>query len=332
MITGTFNKIPRKKNSHGYGFARTWSENLSVDINHDGEYTEVLYLDHGVNFGGSLNLFSGFDDKLEKRINNFLQASVIYSLDIDMPDYGAMLKKRKDVDDKEWCDTISEKCRSAITLRSSQLFQPWISIGDSHTAAYSPPSSAVIKTDGLTLNGQIETSFEYVKRHLTDTMDNRPRGRPLHGVTMSFGNIDIRHHLVRLFPDINDRNEAVMDMLRKWKIFGEIIKTDMGIEVEYSTPWPIEYEERKLPKTGYYKDQPFWGTRDERIQTLKCWIHQMDRFKMNRVRYPEEWLSMNGERYAKDKMESVSSVHLSPEVYRRKEWGNNHVQLSDFMV
>ena len=97
MITGTFNKIPRKKNSHGYGWARTWSENLGVGINHEGYQVDVLYLDHGVNFGGSLNLFSGFNEELETRINNFLEAKVIYSLDIDMPDYGAMLKTRKDV-------------------------------------------------------------------------------------------------------------------------------------------------------------------------------------------------------------------------------------------
>ena len=332
MITGTFNKIPRKENSHGWGWARTWSENLSVEINHDGDFTEVLYLDHGVNFGGSLNLFSGFDAKLEKRINNFLQASVVYSLDIDMPDYGAMLKKRKDVEDKEWCDTISLKCKSAITLRSSQLFMPWISIGDSHTAAYSPYPSAVIKQDGLTLNGQIKDNFQYVQDNLADTMDNRPKGRPLQGVTFSFGNIDIRHHLVRLYPDAEDRKEAIQEMLIKFKVFGELIEKEMGIKVEYSTPWPIEHEERKLPKTGYYKDQPFWGTREERIKTLNDWIHMMDRLKMNRVKYPDDWLLMNGDRYAKDNMESVSSVHLNPEKYRRKEWGNNHVQLSDFMV
>ena len=46
MITGTFNKIPRKKNSHGYGWARTWAENLGVEINHDGDIVEVLSLIH----------------------------------------------------------------------------------------------------------------------------------------------------------------------------------------------------------------------------------------------------------------------------------------------
>ena len=131
MITGTFNKIPRKKNSHGYGWARTWSENLGVGINHEGYQVDVLYLDHGVNFGGSLNLFGGFTDELERRINNFLEARIVYSLDIDMPDYGAMLKKRKDVENKEWCDTVSEKCKTARTLKYTDIADiKWLTIGD----------------------------------------------------------------------------------------------------------------------------------------------------------------------------------------------------------
>ena len=40
-------------------------------------------------------------------------AQTIYSLDIDMPDYGAMLAKRKDVTDKGWCDKLSTKLKTA---------------------------------------------------------------------------------------------------------------------------------------------------------------------------------------------------------------------------
>lgn len=317
MITGTFNKIPKKKNSHGYGWARTWSENLDVGINHEGAVVDVLYLDHGVNFGGSLNLFGGFTEDLEQRINNFLEARLVYSLDIDMPDYGAMLKKRKDVVDKDWCDTVSEKCKTARTLKSTDMSDlHWLTIGDSHTAAYSREDSMVIKTDGLTLNGQIKSDFEYVTKHILECM---PRG-----ITMSFGNIDIRHHICRL-------NADSMPMLKEWKRFGDELERK-GIKVEYSTPWPIEFEDRKLPKTGYYKDQPFWGSREERINALNQWIANMDALGMKRVEYPEEWLTMDGEKYAKDHMESTSSVHLSPESYRRKNWGINCVQLTDFML
>ena len=128
MITGTFNKIPRKKNSHGYGWARTWAENLKVGINHDNHPVEILYLDHGVNFGGGINLFGGFNDKLKQSIDNFLLADKVFSLDIDMPEYGNMLAKRKDVKDKAWCARVQDKCNQARTLLSTDLDTNWLTI------------------------------------------------------------------------------------------------------------------------------------------------------------------------------------------------------------
>ena len=191
MITGTFNKIPRKKNSHGYGWARTWAENLMTTINHDGLPVEILYLDHGVNFGGGLNLFGGFTEELKQRIDNFLLADKVYSLDMPMPRYGDMLAKRKDVEDKEWCARVQAKCDTAQTLLSTDLNTSWLTIGDSHTAAFAPHDSMVIKTDGLTLNGQIQSNFQYVRDHMAKCSN-------LQGITLSFGNIDVRHHICRL--------------------------------------------------------------------------------------------------------------------------------------
>ena len=197
MITGTFNKIPRKKNSHGYGWARTWAENLNVPINHDGHKAEVIYVDHGVNFGGGLNLFGGFNEELKQRIDNFLAANEVYSLDMDMPEYGNMLAKRKDVKDKEWCKRVQTKCDNAKTLLSTDLDTTWLTIGDSHTAAFAAPGSMVIKTNGLTLNGQLRSNFQYVRDHIWKCNN-------LQGITLSFGNIDVRHHLCRLGIDPRD--------------------------------------------------------------------------------------------------------------------------------
>ena len=303
MITGTFNKIPRKKNSHGYGWARTWSENLNVGINYDGNPVETLYLDHGVNFGGGLNLFGGFTDDLKKRIDNFLKADIIYSLDMPMPEYGNMLAKRKDVEDKEWCARVQAKCWSAKTLLSTDLDTTWLTIGDSHAAAFAPKGSMIIKTDGLTLNGQIRSDFQYIKDHIWKCNN-------LKGITMSFGNIDIRHHLCRL--NIDPR-----DMWIDWFRFGE----SLPIQVEYSTPWPIEFEGRRLPKTGYYRDQPFWGSREDRVIQLERIIETFEKTDTPRVAYPQDWLTMDPEIFAKTKMESTSSVHISPENYRRKDFG-----------
>ena len=307
MITGTFNKIPRKKNSHGYGWARTWAENLNVSINHNGDPVEILYLDHGVNFGGGLNLFGGFNDELKQRIDNFLLADKVYSLDMPMPEYGNMLAKRKDVKDKAWCALVQQKCDNAQTLLSTDLDTTWLTIGDSHTAAFAPEGSMVIKTDGLTLNGQLRSNFQYIKDHMAKCNN-------LQGITLSFGNIDIRHHLCRLHIDPRD-------MWINLKRFGD----SLPIPVEYSVPWPIEFEGRRLPKTGYYKGQPFWGSYYERSQMLERILETMDMVSMNRVLYPMEWLKMNPEEFAKTKMEGTSSVHISPEVYRRKDFGQQYV-------
>ena len=314
MITGTFNKIPRKKNSHGYGWARTWAENLMTTINHDGYPVETLYLDHGVNFGGSLNLFGGFTPELKQRIDNFILANKVYSLDMPMPRYGDMLAKRKDVEDKEWCARVQAKCDTAQTLLSTDLNTNWLTIGDSHTAAFAPHDSMVIKTDGLTLNGQIRSNFQYVKDHMAKCSN-------LQGITLVFGNIDVRHHLCRL--NIDPR-----DMWIDLKRFGD----SLPIPVEYSVPWPIEFEGRRLPKTGYYKNQPFWGTRYERVMMLERIEETMDMISMNKIMWPEEWKCMDPEQFAKTKMESTSSVHISPEVYRRKDFGEEHVLLTDFMI
>ena len=307
MITGTFSKIPRKKNSHGYGWARTWAENLNVGINHDADPVEILYLDHGVNFGGSINLFGGFDDKLKQRVDNFLLADKVYSLDIDMPEYGNMLAKRKDCPDKDWCARVQDKCDGAQTMLSTDLDTDWLTIGDSHTAAFAPEGSMVIKTNGLTLNGMIKNNFQYVRDHMAKCNN-------LQGITLVFGNIDLRHHICRLGIDYRD-------MWIEFKRFGDSLQ----IPVEYAVPWPIEFEGRKLPKTGYYKGQPFWGSYYDRSQALAGIIETMDMISMNKIMYPNEWLMMNPEVYAKEKMEGTSSVHISPECYRRKEFDQGYV-------
>ena len=321
MITGTFNKIPRKKNSHGYGWARSWAENLGVDINHDNLPVETLYLDHGVNFGGSINLFGGFNDKLKESIDNFLAAEYVISLDMDCPPYGNMLAKRKDVLDKDWCARVQAKCDGAETLTSTDLDTDWLTIGDSHTAAFAPEGSMIVKTNGMTLNGQLKTDFSYVRDHIAKCNN-------LAGITLVFGNIDIRHHISRINDAKIFARVSVKDMWIEYKKFGD----SLPIPVEYAVPWPIEFEGRKLPKTGYYKGQPFWGSIDERQRVLKDILETMDMISMNKIMYPASWLTMNPELYAKEKMENMSSVHISPECYRRKQFGEEVCTLAEFMI
>ena len=160
----------------------------------------------------------------------------------------------------------------------------------------------VEKENGRTLHGQVATDFAYVREYLAECPQIR-------GVTMVFGNIDVRHHICRLGADWKH-------LYREWKRFGD----SLDIEVEYSLPWPAEFEGRRLPKTGWYKGQPFWGTQEERAEVIRGVWGFAGEIGMNVVRYPEEWLDMDPEIYAKERMEKPQSVHLSPEFYRRHEW------------
>ena len=252
-----------------------------------------------MNFGGSLNLFGGYGQQLEDRIKAALKAETVWSLDIDMPNYAGMLASRKDGPDAYLLALLYEWQRKAKTLRSIDLQTNWLTIGDSHSAAWAPHGSMIVKNNGKTLFGQARDDFPYVREHLAECQN-------LEGVTMVFGNIDVRHHICRLDADWRE-------MYRAWKRFGD----SLGIKVEYSVPWPIEYEGRKLPKTGWYRGRPFWGSwLDRNTLMLDIWDF-MDELGMVSVTYPPEWGEMNPEQYARERMERPQSVHLSPQFYRR---------------
>lgn len=313
MIVGSFNKIPKKKNSHSYGWARTWSENLGVPLDHDNTTHPKVYLLHGANFGGALNLFGGFTEELKSSVDNLMLAEEIISLDIPMPDYGSLLKSRKDVVDKDWCDRLTQKLSSCKTLQSSDLELDWLAIGDSHTAAYSRINSAVIKRDGTTLNSQVNSNFEYLRSHISK--------RPWKGLTISLGNIDVRFHINRLNADWKT-------MYDKLFAFGN----SLDCYVEYSLPWPIEYEERKLPKSGQYKGQNFYSSREDRHNLVMDIYNYMESKSVSVAHCPMDWYFMDPKKFAETHMEGNQSVHLSPESYRRKNWGKNEFDLENFFV
>jgi hypothetical protein len=127
---------------------------------------------------------------------------------------------------------------------------------------------------------------------------------------MVFGNIDVRHHILRTGSDWREMYSA-------WKDFGN----SLDIDVEYAAPWPVEFEGRKLPKSGWYKGQPFWGSQRERAELVHDIHTFMEREKMKKVKFPVEWFDLDPETYAKTCMEKPQSVHLSPVFYRRMRWG-----------
>ena len=319
VITNPIGGIPKLKNSHVRGWSLVWAEQLGADLNlkcseEIGTYDRV-YIEHGVNYGGSLNLFGGASEELFNKINNVALCSDVVSLDWDMPNWGEQFRGRIGNSSTfegfthEWCDLISDWCKSVKSLKQENLKDEFpgkftgISLGDSHTPAFSRKDDIVLRENGKTLFGTL-------KRGLKNEFHGL---KPFGEITFCMGSIDIRHHLLR-------HDLKLKELLTEYVKQGNEIASEFKCSVSFAAPVPVEYEGRKIPKTGFYKGTPFFGSREQRLELTFQFIEILSDLGANVIMPPYNWYEMNPEEYANTFMEHASSVHISPEHYRRLGW------------
>ena len=82
---------------------------------------------------------------------------------------------------------------------------------------------------------------------------------------------------------------------------------------------PIEHECRRLPKTGNYKGQPFWGTAEERMQVrevfnqaLRTLQTKFGGFKI--IRWPEEYSHKEEITLPLDKLSGVFKTYPEKQI------------------
>jgi hypothetical protein len=313
MIFNPFITIPANPKSHVRGWALHWSECLNTPIAKPDDWLvgrNTVYIEHGVNFGGTLNLFGGVTDQIINRLEELIEhKGNLVSLDIPMPDYAQQLGKRSAPRlTQGLLAALNTRLLDSTTLTQFDLKSDLVAIGDSHSTAYCPKGGSVILTNGLTLHGALE------KGHFVEQI-----GRLVHKprrVTLVCGSIDIRHHIGRF----EAHEGAVMVLCNKYSGLIDFLNNEYGIEVEVAAPVPVEWEERKIPQTGFYKKTAFTGTQTTRRQWTNQFISHMTE-SHSVVSPPAEWYSMDGEEYAKTYMEPNSSVHIAPPFYRRNNWG-----------
>jgi hypothetical protein len=316
-------RISAGKRSHKAAWAYLRAHQLKIDgydvkVLHKGESWDdydVIFLYHGMEFQGSLNLFGGASDAtalLFKRMLDF--KGVFVSLDIPMPDYGELCKGRLKKCEPEWSsmdwDALSELCGKIPVMRTP-LKSSHLVLGDSHAFSAYVPGAMVARMDCKTLHGALQMQIpDLVELHLS--MWGIP-GAPMDTLTLYFGNIDVRHHLCRF----SDRESKVREMVEEYE---KQIKATGIRYVEIVELLPIENESRKLPKTGYYKGEPFHGAWTERT-SIRMYVNRQFEKMVERnpgwsmYRHPKEIVNEKGELdFAA--MEVPRSVHLSPEYYR----------------
>ena len=275
--------------------------NIAPEIN---EFADV-YVYHGNDWGGSLNLFGGM--KNYGGIDNLIRYSKIrgrvYSLWIDHPKYSEMLEARmKDDVHPDWHKVDWENLKrienNAVTIKEI-LTTNRVVAGDSHAICMYRPGWHVNSVPFKTLHGALKEGLQsFIEPH--------------HEIAeFYFGNIDVRHHLMRQ----PNPEEATRDLAKRY--YEQLYNLDLAKVYAYEL-LPIENESRALPKTGYYKGTPFYGDWPSRETVRLIFKDEMKKLcaqgGVNFIEWVDYLMNDKGE-LDFEHMEKPKSVHLSRNSY-----------------
>jgi hypothetical protein len=293
--------------------------NMSLDLYHeDFNKFDILYVYHGNDWGGSLNLFGGL--KEFPHVDNFVNFSKfkgpIVSLNMEFPNYYEQLMHKFDVlksknkeYDKRWdevdFDNIlrMEKTATVINTNSLKMYDK-VAIGDSHAICMYRPGWLINSIPFKTLHGALNIGLENLLPY--DNIDYKE-------IEFYFGNIDVRHHFLRQ----ENPEQSVKDLVTKYFEQAHALADKYKATIKLYELLPIENERRAIPKTGWFNKTPFYGSWKERNQIRLLFKEECKKHVTKHVQF-FEWTSglinQLGELDFKY-MEKPKSVHLSREFY-----------------
>ena len=274
----------------------------NCDVNYGGEIEnhnqyDNLWVYHGNDWSGGLNMFGGvYGFPYVKNTVNFSKfKGKVYSIGIDFPPYHDMVKSKLEAAKKEvqpeWHEVdLKNLERMFNTAERIDYPNPTrkIVIGDSHSICMYRPGWTVNSVPFKTLNGALNDGFDkYIPFDFEE-------------LECYFGNIDVRHHVIRLNEKVEDLADRYIEEASKYKAkIYELL--------------PIENEERRIPQSGYYKGKPFYGSWQERTD----WRNQFNNYiekEYGIKRWTADLYNEKGELDFKY-MEKPQSIHLSREFY-----------------
>lgn len=269
----------------------------------EAEDYDAIVLTEGVNFReGSYNLFGGVSEKLIenlKCLHSFL--GKVYSFGPETIDYTELVQKRI----PELVFAMPETTK----ITENDFINSKFILGDSHSLSVYEKGFGLSRNDGKTLHGFLTEGIESFI----------PEGE-IEIFRMYAGNIDVRHHLCRLFT-----RDGVFEAVDKMLLELEAQLLDLSLNrvnsIELVELLPIEDESRKLPKTGYFKGKPFhgsWYMRDRAKNYFNTKLSEMcERNGFRFLKWPD-MTNVYGELDFKY-MEARQSVHIAPKYYMFKE-------------
>ena len=166
-------------------------------------------------------------------------------------------------------------------------------IGDSHALSVWAPGWSLDFTPGRTLHG-------FLKRANADEINAKFKE-----TTIYFGNIDLRFHLMRQ----PDPVAATKELFNRYAEFSNKLNNNSVIGL-----LPVEHESRKLPGTGLYKGEKFFGSRQQRMELREVAHEVLRQSVADFWEWPKDWIDADGTKML-DILEMKQSVHLKPKHY-----------------
>lgn len=339
-ITHLLSNITTRDGSHKGGWTRLLKcqlfnlgfHNVTVltNKNHLSEF-DVIIFDLGAEFSGSLNMFGGLDEKVFKRLSEIKDfKGKLFSWKNDLPSIASLDGRRTNA---STCEAFKATAPTFLrevqdVLNTANVFQhayktKKVLIGDSHTPSVWTPEFMIERRDGRTLKGMVDNGTI----HKIVNTNFRFHGMDIDTVHVHCGSIDVRHHAMRESSGFEYIANLTSQLLQKLMDISDaklIVTHTMG----------IEDESRDLPKTGYFKGTPFfgsWAARDKCRQIFNAVMDELPKMDHDSevIQLPNYFFDEAG-KLRFDVMEVPQSVHLSPEHYRwdldqnKLRWTNGH--------
>jgi hypothetical protein len=250
------------------------------------DYAE-LYTLEGVNYAENVfNFMGGPQPEHKSKLEAIAKfQGPIFNVDVPL-DFNIFNKRIK----------LDHHFASATTIQVTKGYaevQRKAVIGDSHSLSAWRPGFGLRRSDGKTLHG-------FLNLAVVDKINS------VYDETITyFGNIDLRFHLMRQ----PDPKAATVELFTKYAEFSNSLKNNTVIGL-----LPVENESRKLPGTGLYKGQKFFGTRAERMELREIAHATLKSAGIKVLEWPESWVDADGTAMF-EYMEPKQSVHLKPKYY-----------------
>jgi len=297
-VIGMLNNVGSSVSHHGGGYYHVMMHILKAQ--HPGEISfnpdpstwndyERIYILEGVNYQENVFNFIGGPQpehraKLEAMANyNGIIIAVNVPIDLNV------FNKRFQV------DHVFPAINCIDYARQYGLTQRKLVCGDSHSLSVWKPGYGLDRTDGKTLFGFLKESDQLIEEWNSKYDET---------VTY-FSNIDIRFHLMRQ----DNPEQATKDLFNRYIDFSSKLNNNTIVE-----PLPIEHESRKLPGTGLYKGQKYFGTREERMYIRQIAIDVIRQSGQKYLSWPSEWIDSDGTKML-EILEPKQSVHIKPKYY-----------------